>query len=137
MIDIFNYQPDIIDRGIYHNMHNARYFMGIDTGASMVHTLAACEPVNVAGIFTIGGTLADRALRESKNTPVLAILWNTDDRTAGFFRGLNRAEIEKEGYIQFMAQEMWSIRRSGAQDSRCSMTSGNPIIILPARTRPI
>jgi len=52
MIDIFNYQPDIIDRGIYHNMHNARYFMGIDTGASMVHTLAACEPVNVAVVIT-------------------------------------------------------------------------------------
>lgn len=65
MVHLFNYQPDFNDRGIYHNMHNARYFMGIGTGASLLHTLAACNPVNVAGIHTIGG----KCLRRRKQCP--------------------------------------------------------------------
>ena len=44
-----NFQP-------YHNMHNARYYVGIGTGASMAQTIAAIYPVNVAGILTIGGS---------------------------------------------------------------------------------
>ncbi len=97
MIRLFNHQPDLSDRGIYHNMHNARYFMGIGTGASMLHTIAACEPVNVAGVFTIGGVLSERAVTRSAKAPVSAILCNADDNSKEFFKALNRVDRESEG----------------------------------------
>lgn len=96
MIRLFNHQPDLNDRGIYHNMHNARYFMGIGTGASMLQTLAACNPVNVAGVFTIGGELSEKAEARSVKAPVSAVLCNADDRTKEFFKALNSVDRQSE-----------------------------------------
>ena len=97
MVRLFNYQPDMNDCGIYHNMHNARYFMGIGTGASMLHTLAACNPVNVAGIFTIGGKMSEKAKAVSVGAAVSAILWNADNETKNFFKTLNQVDSQVDG----------------------------------------
>jgi len=99
MVRLFNYQPDLNDRGIYHNMHNARYFVGIGTGASMLHTLAACNPVNVAGIFTIGGIMSEKAKAASVGAAVSAILWNADSEAKEFFRALNKADRGGDGFF--------------------------------------
>jgi hypothetical protein len=98
IIDAFNYQPDIVDRGIYHNMHNARYFMGTGTGASMIHTLAACNPVNIAGIFTMDGEMSDKAISMSIKAAVPAILWNDSQKTADFFKDQNQTDAGENGF---------------------------------------
>ncbi len=92
MVRRFNFQPDLNDRGIYHNMHNARYFVGTGSGASMLHTLAACNPVNVAGVFTIGGKLSPKAEQQSVGAAVSAILWNADEASKAFFRRINAVD---------------------------------------------
>ena len=99
MVSLFNYQPDFRDCGIYHNMHNARYFIGAGTGASILHTLAACNPVNVAGIHTIGGKMSDKARGMSIGAPVSAILWNADNKAINFFRKLNKAASDGDGFF--------------------------------------
>lgn len=98
LIDEFNYQPDIIDRGIYHNMHNARYFIGRGTGASMIHTLVACNPVNIAGIFTMDGKISDKAISMSKKAAVPAILWNDSYETVEFFKHINETNAGDNGF---------------------------------------
>ena len=94
LVRLFNHQEGFVDCGIYHNMHNARYFMGIGTGASMLHTLAAQNPVNVAGVFTIGGTLSAKAKVNAAGAAVSAILWNADDTSKSFFRSLNKTDSQ-------------------------------------------
>lgn len=63
----------------YHNMHNARYYMGVGSGATLVQSIAAIYPVNVAGIFTIGGGLSHQAMSMSVREGVPAILWNAPE----------------------------------------------------------
>ncbi len=99
MVSLFNYQPDFTDCGIYHNMHNARYFMGIGTGASMLHTLAACNPVNVAGIHTIGGKMSEKAKAMSVGAAVSAILWDADFKAVEFFKKINKVDSESDGFL--------------------------------------
>jgi poly(3-hydroxybutyrate) depolymerase len=99
MVRLFNFQPDMSDRGIYHNMHNARYFLGIGSGASMLHTLAACNPVNLAGIFTIGGKMLGKAQARSVGAAVSAILWNAEDKAKEFFKALNHSDREGENFF--------------------------------------
>ncbi len=97
LVRLFNYQPGFVDMGIYHNMHNARYFIGSGTGASLLHALATCNPVNVAGIFTLGGRLSDRAQSRSVGATVSAILRNADADTRDFFVSLNGAQQAGDG----------------------------------------
>jgi poly(3-hydroxybutyrate) depolymerase len=97
ILRLFNYQPNLNDLGIYHNMHNARYFMGVGTGASMAQTLAACNPVNVGGIFTIGGSLSAKAKAISTGAAVSAILWNADQDSKDFFSALNGVDTQGDG----------------------------------------
>ncbi len=99
MVSLFNYQPDITDCGIYHNMHNARYFMGIGTGASMLHTLVACNPVNVAGIHTVGGKMSEKVKASSIGAAVSAILWDADNGSVEFFKTLNQVDSEGDSYL--------------------------------------
>ena len=94
LVRLFNHQPDLNDRGIYHNMHNARYFVGEGTGASMLHTLAACNPVNVAGVFTVNGRLGQKAKAGSVCAAVSAILWNADEESKAYFLALNAADVQ-------------------------------------------
>ena len=99
MIRRFNYQPAMEDVGIYHIMHNARYLIGTGTGASMVHTIASCNPVNVAGIFTIGGSISEKAAAACVNSPVPAILQDADETVKNFFRRLNQTDSGCDGYF--------------------------------------
>lgn len=98
LIDAFNYQPGMFDVGIYHTMHNARYFVGEGTGASMIHTLAAVNPVNMAGILTIGGDISGKAMEKSKNSAVPAILWNATEGAARFMKVLNKVDAGENGF---------------------------------------
>lgn len=90
MLRLFHYMPDFRDNGIYHNMHNARYLAGIGTGASLAQSIAACTPVNVAGILSVGGSLHPAVPCHTKDASVSAVLWNADETSADFFRLLNR-----------------------------------------------
>lgn len=97
LIRLFNYQPDFRDCGIYHNMHNARYLVGLQSGADLVQTIAACCPQNVAGIVTVGGRLCAAAAAQTKGAPVSAVLWEADGESVRFFRALNETDTEKDG----------------------------------------
>lgn len=99
LIDAFNYQPSFTDAGIYHTMHNARYFVGEGTGASMIHTLAAVNPVNMAGALTIGGDVSTKAIGQCKNAAVPMILWNATEEAARFMKVLNRVNTEENGFF--------------------------------------
>ena len=92
LVRLFNHQEGFVDCGIYHNMHNARYFIGSGTGGSLLHALAACNPVNVAGVFTLGGKLAPKAEEQSVSAAVSAILWNADEASTAFFRRINAVD---------------------------------------------
>jgi poly(3-hydroxybutyrate) depolymerase len=98
LINAFYYIPEFKDVGVYHTMHNARYFMGEGTGASMVHTLAAVNPVNVAGVLTIGGDISAKAIGSCKNSAVPAILWNATEETSRFIKVLNRVDAGENGF---------------------------------------
>ncbi len=115
MIRLFNYQPDLTDRGVYHNMHNARYYIGVGSGASMAYAIAACNPVNVAGVFGIGGSISARAAERCVGAAVPAILWNSDAATADFFAKLNRADVT-DG----------AVRRSSINDSQFVLAEQRP-----------
>jgi len=92
LVRLFNHQEGFVDCGIYHNMHNARYFIGSGTGGSLLHALASCNPVNVAGVYTLGGRLSARAKAQSAGAAVAAILRNADDDVRDFFVSLNGAQ---------------------------------------------
>ena len=93
MIRLFNYQPSFVDCGIYHNMHNARYFAGFGSGGALAQSFAASRCENVAGIITYGSEICEAAKEASLDTPVSAILWTCGNETADFFRQLNKTDI--------------------------------------------
>ena len=97
LVRLFNHQEGFVDCGIYHNMHNARYFIGSGTGASLLHALAAINPANVAGVYTLGGKLSARAKELSVGAAVSAILRNADEESRELFLSLNKAEKVGEG----------------------------------------
>lgn len=100
MIRLFNFQPSFLDCGIYHNMHNARYLVGIGQGASLVHTIAACKCENVGGILTVGGSICEQAKALTQGAPVSAVLWNGDAFTKDFFCQLNHADMADENTVR-------------------------------------
>lgn len=97
MVSKFNSRCEENDFQPYHNMHNARYYMGIGSGAVLAQQIAAVYPVNVAGIFTIGGGLTQEAFALTVNEPVSAVLWNAPQDTCDFFKTLNRVDSEADG----------------------------------------
>jgi poly(3-hydroxybutyrate) depolymerase len=52
LVRLFNHQEGFVDCGIYHNMHKRAILLGSGTGGSLLHALAAINPVNVAGVYT-------------------------------------------------------------------------------------
>lgn len=105
-----NFQP-------YHNMHNARYYVGIGTGASMAQTIAAIYPVNVAGILTIGGGLAEDAMKMAVHEPVPAILWNAPEATQKFFKKINCVDTEVKEYSYNSVNDMQFVRCETRSDA--------------------
>ena len=116
MVLKFNSRCEENDYQPYHNMHNARYYMGSGSGAALVQTIAAVYPVNVAGILTVGGGLSDQAMEMSVHEPVPAILWNAPENTQAFFKKLNQVDQEKEG--------RWFCSRNDVQFVLCEERSG-------------
>ena len=97
MVNKFNTRCEENDFKPYHNMHNARYYIGVGTGAAMAQTIAAVYPVNVAGILTVGGGLSKEAMALTVHEPVSALLWNAPAATQAFFKKLNRVDSEADG----------------------------------------
>lgn len=100
----------------WHLMHDTRYFIGIGAGASMVHALAAKHPESIAGLLTIGGSLAKEAENLSVCAPVPAYLVRPDTKTAAYYIRCNKAEcvlsdhaedvyINKENPCQCVVQD--------------------------------
>ncbi len=118
MTERFHYQPDMEDVGVYHIMHNARYFAGIDTGASMLYTLSVCRPVNIAGIFAVGGELSERALKRAAGAAVPAILDHVPEQVRELFIRLNAAECREGGrYYSQVNDAQTVILKEGSQRS--------------------
>lgn len=74
MQDKFSSLAGMFDYGKLHPMNYAKYFVGVGTGASMLNTLAAIDPVAIAGILTVGGVMCEAALDRAVSSPVPALL---------------------------------------------------------------
>ena len=94
MVTKFNSRCEENDHSPYHNMHNARYYIGVGSGAVMAQSIAAVYPVNVAGIFTIGGGLPAGTMEMTVHEPVSAVLWNAPEETAAFFKALDHTDSQ-------------------------------------------
>lgn len=92
----FPLNPDMRDHGVWHCMPNCRYFLGIGEGGSMLHTLAAVAPVGVAGIFTVGGKIAPKAIEGCIGSPVSAMCVEADTDAVEFLKKLNRTDVMNE-----------------------------------------
>ncbi len=119
MVTKFNSRCEENDHSPYHNMHNARYYIGVGSGAVMAQSIAAVYPVNVAGIFTIGGGLPARTMEMTVHEPVSAVLWNAPEETAAFFKALDQTDSQAADGRYFSsrndAQFVYAEDRPGAE----------------------
>ena len=115
MVTRFNSRCKENDFKPYHNMHNARYYMGVGSGATLVQSIAAIYPVNVAGIFTIGGGLSHQAMSMSVREGVPAILWNAPEDTVRFFKKMNRTDREDDGFACCSRNDVLWVRYANAE----------------------
>lgn len=76
---------------VWHPMNDARYLVGLGSGASMACTLAACAPENIAGILAVGGHLCEAARKRARQAPMAACLLNCSRETLNYFRVVNEA----------------------------------------------
>lgn len=76
----------------WHLMFDTRYLCGIGEGASMAYTFAACKPDAVAGLFGIGGSLSEAAIKQSVKAPMHAVLLGADKGVSEYFVEANGAE---------------------------------------------
>lgn len=80
----------------WHLMFDTRYLCGIGEGASMAYTFAACKPDAVAGLFGIGGSLSEMALKQAVKVPMHAVLVGAESKVQEYFVEANEAkEIEE------------------------------------------
>lgn len=78
----------------WHPMNDAKYIIGLGSGADVAVTLAACTPINIAGIMTDGGKLMTTvALTDS---PVPACLYHADPMTAAYFTHCNGTGLHEQ-----------------------------------------
>lgn len=76
----------------WHLMFDTRYLCGIGEGASMAYTFAVCKPDAVAGLFGIGGSLSEAAIKQSVKAPMHAVLLGADKGVSEYFVEANGAE---------------------------------------------
>lgn len=77
----------------WHPMNDAKYIIGLDTGADVAVTLAACTPLNIAAIMADGGKLMTTV--DLTNSPVPACLYHADSMTLTYFRHCNGEELQE------------------------------------------
>ena len=80
----------------WHPMNDAKYVIGLGSGADVAVTLAACTPVNIAAIMADGGKLMTTV--GLTDAPVPACLYHADPMTALYFRHSNGENLhERKG----------------------------------------
>jgi Poly(3-hydroxybutyrate) depolymerase len=80
----------------WHPMNDARYVVGVGSGASMAFTLGARFPDNIAGILTIGGELCVEAFEKAVYSPVPVSMISGGKRAADYFIRANEAKKTEE-----------------------------------------
>jgi len=71
----------------WHPMNDAKYIIGLGSGADAAVTLAACDPVNIAGVMADGGKLM--TIVPLTGSAVPACLYHADDMILTYFRHSN------------------------------------------------
>jgi len=80
--------------GGFHPMNYARYFVGVGDGASMVNTLAALHPQNIAGVMNIGGVFCAAAIKGSVGAVMPALLINAGIDSEGYYSTVCSATLK-------------------------------------------
>ena len=75
----------------WHPMNDAKYLIGIGTGASMTLTMAACHPQFIAAVLAVGGVLSENVLKHAISAPVATYLCNDDETAFEYFIKTNDA----------------------------------------------
>lgn len=83
----------------WHLMFDTRYLCGIGEGASMAYTFAACKPDAVAGLFGIGGSLSEMALKQAVKAPMHAVLVGAESKVQEYFVEANEAKEAGEAGV--------------------------------------
>ncbi len=75
-------------------IHDVHYLLGFGSGASMVNTLAAAypSPLLAAAVCTVGGKMAEAALKNAANSPVPSLIIDGDSRAIDYYKSANGAE---------------------------------------------
>lgn len=81
---------------MWHPMNDTKYVIGLGTGASMVYTLAACAPDNIAAIWGIGGTLSAKVMEMALWEVMPAYLAEVHPRVMNYFKKSNAVNEEPE-----------------------------------------
>lgn len=77
----------------WHVMNDARYLIGIGSGADLACTLAACCPDNIAAALCINGKLSEEAQKHAVHAPIPVSLVNCSKTTLDYFVAANAAEL--------------------------------------------
>jgi len=86
--------------GGWHPMNDAKYFIGIGSGSSMVGSFVSNEPADVAAILTIGGKLDKAALAGAKNAATPAMMVGSDQSLLDYFAAGCGAELESNDGVR-------------------------------------
>ena len=77
----------------WHVMNDARYLIGIESGADLACTLAACCPENIAAVLCVHGKLNEEAQKRAVLAPIPISLVNCTKQTLDYFVTANAAEL--------------------------------------------
>ena len=80
----------------WHPMCDTQYFIGIGEGASMLASMAAVHPQNMAAMLLIGGELDKETMEETVNSPVPVWLCSCEKELQEFFAQINVVSLDKE-----------------------------------------
>ncbi len=73
----------------WHPMNDTQYFIGLDSGASMLASMAAIRPQNMAAVLLIGGESDKETISEAVLSPVPAWLCGCKKELQDFFAKAN------------------------------------------------
>ena len=86
----------------WHPMNDTKYMIGFGAGASMVYTLAACAPENIAAIWGIGGRLPEEVIEKALWEPMPIYITNGMPKVINYFKKANAVSEreEKDGFCR-------------------------------------
>lgn len=95
MQDEYSTLAGMVDYSKMHPMHYAKYFAGVGSGATMLNSLVAINPTNIAGILTVGGVMCEEALKKAIPAVTPALLINSDKAAETYYVNSCNAAPEK------------------------------------------